>query len=196
MRETGGHLTSIDADVARFAQVAASHGDASWSLRIGACSAVVQTLAGPFDLVLHDGAHDRATVEADLAAILPRVRTFGLILVHDTQQPEFHDDMLPAVRAATRGWPVSLTTLPWACGLTIIRVERSVHPARVVGGVLRDGMSPDTAPRQHRLRWSGVMETSPALGRVRDRIDGATHFLRRVVRKLRRLAGAAATRRP
>lgn len=83
----------------------------------------------PFDLVLHDGSHTSAVVAADLQWILPQVRTFGLVLVHDTQYETCGGEMRLAVQAALGRTAMdhemvfSHTTLPYGAGLTIIRVE-------------------------------------------------------------------------
>jgi len=88
----------------------------------------------PLELVLHDGSHDAETVAADLAWVLPRVRPLGLVLVHDSA----HSYSGPGVRAGIRaaleaaaefGVETSRVTLPYAFGLTIIRVETSLYHA-------------------------------------------------------------------
>jgi hypothetical protein len=74
------------------------------------------------------------------------MRQFGLICVHDTQQPELYRDMLAAIGDATRNLKVSLTNLPFNCGLAIIRIEESRHPAVTPAfGKLPQGQS-DTLP--------------------------------------------------
>src|SRR6266478_4986631 len=39
-----------------------------------------------FDLVLHDGSHEHAQVAEDIAGILPRLKRFGVLLLHDVEQ--------------------------------------------------------------------------------------------------------------
>jgi len=79
-----------------------------------------------FDLVLHDGSHSAAVVEADLIGILPRVKRGGLILLHDT----LHSYVGAQVRSGLREALLSdlldgattTITLPFAFGLTVIQV--------------------------------------------------------------------------
>ncbi len=75
-----------------------------------------------FDFVLHDGAHDAATVAADIKAIAPRIKQYGILLVHDTQQSKL-DELREGVIKGLKGIRNSMTTLPYADGLTIIRIE-------------------------------------------------------------------------
>jgi predicted O-methyltransferase YrrM len=78
-----------------------------------------------FDLVLHDGSHEFWQVFRDLRAVLPRVKKDGLVLVHDTNHPTF-----PFLRYAAplalwaTGTLYEKVTLPYGCGLTVIRVRR------------------------------------------------------------------------
>lgn len=84
---------------------------------------------GPYDLVLHDGSHYGDEVAADIFAIIPYIKRFGILLVHDTQHSELGEDMRAGVRKGL-GWaavPYSMTTLPYGYGLTIIRIEGNAH---------------------------------------------------------------------
>jgi hypothetical protein len=91
-------------------------------------------------LVLHDAAHDYYQVKMDLDLILPKMRTFGLICVHDVQQADLALPMLAAIRDATRNWHVSATVMPFNAGLAIIRIEKGQHTAVAArGGFLADG---------------------------------------------------------
>lgn len=78
---------------------------------------------GPYDLVLHDGSHGALVVERDLRLILPHVLQFGLVLVHDTQHSEYGKPMRQALRTALDEFPLTAVTLPFAYGLTILRME-------------------------------------------------------------------------
>jgi len=95
-----------------------------------------ESLFPALDLVLHDGSHSRDVVFADLSWILPQVRQFGLVVVHDTQYQRCAEGMIAAVIHAlvqverAHDMLFSHTTLPYGAGLTIIRVEKSKWPAR------------------------------------------------------------------
>ena len=85
-----------------------------------------EAMKGTWDFVLHDGAHTREVVTGDLLGILPHVRTFGLVVVHDSQYAKCGAGVRAAIRDALRKLPAmrfSHTTLPYGAGLTIIRVE-------------------------------------------------------------------------
>jgi hypothetical protein len=76
-----------------------------------------------FDLVLHDGSHSYETVLFDLQTIIPQIKRFGLLLVHDTQHSYYVPGMPLALRFVLRDIKCSFTTLPFAYGLTIVRIE-------------------------------------------------------------------------
>lgn len=80
-------------------------------------------VALPLDLILHDGAHDAETVATDLATALPKLRRYGLALIHDTQHSNCGVAMRQAVRAAREEVRCSAVTLPYGFGLTILRRE-------------------------------------------------------------------------
>jgi len=70
-----------------------------------------------FDFVLHDGAHDKAQVEQDLASITPRMNSGSLIVIHDTTHPSY--DLRKGVgvkRELTR------MTFPKYMGLTVVQI--------------------------------------------------------------------------
>lgn len=95
---------------------------------------------------MHDAAHDYYQVKMDLERILPKMKRFGIICVHDTQQPDLNHEMLAAIKEALRGAPISMVNLPYSSGLAIIRVEESVHPSiNPSTGTLADGR-PETQP--------------------------------------------------
>lgn len=72
------------------------------------------------DLVLHDGAHTASVVQSDLGLVIPRMRQNGLILVHDTEYT--YGGMLDSVMGALSDVDFECVTLPYGCGLTIVRV--------------------------------------------------------------------------
>lgn len=81
--------------------------------------------SAPFDIVLHDGAHDAPTVACDIAAVWPRLKRYGLLLVHDTQHSNCGSAMREGVVAGLARVNARYTavTLPFGFGLTIIRKE-------------------------------------------------------------------------
>lgn len=131
LRESSGVLYSVSPNPS--ADLPTTVNDAHWRHTVARSEAIYPYIAGwgPFDVVLHDGSHDAETVEADLAAALPHVRRFGVVLVHDTQHsysgPGVCYGMLRAIRQAP-GVRVSGTTLPYAFGLTVLRVEETEQP--------------------------------------------------------------------
>lgn len=90
---------------------------------------------GLLDLVLHDGSHSADVVAGDIAWIWPRLRPFGLLLVHDTQHgyvgPQMREGLRRGLDAA--GARCTCTTLSYGFGLTIVRREEGgpgmVEPA-------------------------------------------------------------------
>lgn len=142
---TGGTVFSCDANVKRFSHLLEEQDD-HWKFSLSPSENFLRQIEAPIDFVVHDGAHDYHQVKLDLELLLPKMRTFGLICLHDTQQPQLSHDMLSAVRDAVEGWQVSFVSLPYSCGLSIIRLEAGEHPAAVhASGPLPDGR-PDTEP--------------------------------------------------
>ena len=114
----------------------------------------------PLEFVLHDGSHDAATVAEDLAWIIPRVRPFGLIFVHDPHHsysgPGVQDGIYAGLRRHGQiTW--SATTLPYGFGLTVIRIE---HNKLLTPLVLE---KPAKSRSEHRT------VPTPFLARSRDR---------------------------
>ncbi|MBD1903542.1 class I SAM-dependent methyltransferase [Trichocoleus sp. DQ-A3] len=137
--KTGGVVISCDCDAKRFSSLLKLQ-DKHWQLYLGASETLLSSLEPPFDLVVHDAAHDYFQVKLDLELILPKMKTFGMICVHDTQQPDLNRNMLAAIRDATKEHKISITHLPFNAGLSIIRVEAGNHPAITPkGGFLPDG---------------------------------------------------------
>ena len=122
-RETGGVVFSCDADKKRFSGLLEQQRD-NWKLDLCASESFLKKIDAPIDFVMHDGAHDYLQVKLDLDLILPKMKTFGLICIHDSQQSTSADDVLSAIRDVTTNWEISLTTLPYCNGLSIIRVEK------------------------------------------------------------------------
>jgi len=126
--QTGGVVHTCDFDKRRFGHIL-SEQDKHWKLYLEPSSSFFHKIPEPIDLVMHDGAHDYLNVRRDLEALIPKMRKFGIICVHDTQQSDLYRDMLAAIRDATRKFCVSLTNLPFNAGMAIMRVESSFHPA-------------------------------------------------------------------
>lgn len=181
---TGGILTSCDWDRTRFAHLLAEQDD-HWRLVLEPSDSFLPSLQPPLDLVVHDGAHDYSRVRADLEAILPKMRTFGLVCVHDTQQPDLYRDMLGAIRDATRRFPTSVVHLPFAAGLAVIRVEKGLYPAiSPASGDLPDGRC-ETFLYPYPTRFSGSRTNGGYIPSIWKRRAG---YLRA---RLRRLGGVA-----
>jgi len=125
--ETDGVVFSCDADKKRFSYLLENQDD-NWKLDLCASESFLRRIDGPIDFVMHDGAHDYLQVKLDLELIIPKMKTFGLICIHDSQQSAYADDVLSAIRDATTNWEISLTTLPYCNGLSIIRVEKGNYP--------------------------------------------------------------------
>ena len=141
---TGGTVYSVDRSEEHYGEMLAKQ-TPTWKMFIGMSDDFFASLPADltFDFVMHDAAHDYARVKRDLEAILPRMKTFGLICIHDTQHSVLGEGMYRAVREATEGKPVTTTTLPYCSGMTIIRTEESAH-GRVLGlDAKREG---DTQP--------------------------------------------------
>ena len=142
---TGGTVFSCDMDLKRYGYLK-TYEDEHWKVFLGGSDTFLKMVEPPIDFVVHDAAHDYHQVKLDLQLLLPRMRTFGLICLHDTQQTELGHEMLAAIKDATAGWEISLTNLPFGCGLAILRVERGNHPAiQPAGGRFPDGRF-DTVP--------------------------------------------------
>lgn len=160
---TGGTVFSCDVDKKRF-DVLLDAQTEHWKLFLGSSDAFLDDLEGPVDFAVHDGAHDYYQVKEDLLRILPKMKTFGLVCIHDTQQFELGPGMMDAIRDSLQGRNVSFTTLPYCCGLTIIRMEQSGHPAIEPAGKILPAGHPDTVPiplKQNGLDHAGPNMTNP-----------------------------------
>jgi hypothetical protein len=74
-------------------------------LREGEFADLVGTSGGPFTACLIDGGHDRASVEADVAAALPQLAFGAVIGFHEYSAPSHPAVRLVADAAAARnGW--------------------------------------------------------------------------------------------
>jgi hypothetical protein len=65
----------------------------------------VPTSGGPFSACLIDGAHDRWSVDQDVAIVAPHLVEGAVVAFHDYDDPAFPDVRLVADTAARqRGW--------------------------------------------------------------------------------------------
>ena len=110
LRETGGHLTSIEFDPARARAAADNVRKAGLSDIVtvvpGDAFAAIPKIAGEFDFVFLDAW--KRDYKRFLDLVLPRLRPHGLFLAHNVvnKQNEMRDFL-----AAIRGNPVLLTTI-------------------------------------------------------------------------------------
>jgi hypothetical protein len=163
---TGATVHTCDFDKRRHEHLLAQQ-DEHWRLYLEPSTSFIARLPEPLDLVLHDGAHDYSTVAQDLRLFLPKMRQFGLICVHDTQETELYRDMLAALKDGVAGFSVSITNLPFSCGLAIIRVESSLHPPITPSaGSLRDGRPDTTLVEFPCLPSSEDFKVAPVRGRL------------------------------
>lgn len=112
MERTGGVCYSCDSARERFKHLYA-YEDQHWKLSLNPSEVFLNRIEGPLDFVVHDAAHDYKQVRRDLELLLPKMRRFGIIAVHDTQYPGLQQDMLAAIHDASAAAKVSLTTLPY-----------------------------------------------------------------------------------
>jgi len=175
---TGATLHTCDFDKKKYNQLLAQRDD-HWRLYLEPSSSFIERLPEPIDLVMHDGAHDYLNVKRDLELLIPKVRKFGIICVHDTQETDLYRDMLAAIKDAVTGFSVSITNLPFSCGLAIIRVESSRHPSVLPSvGSLRDGR-PDTTLAEFPASPSDEsFRVSPVRSRLMAAKIKAGHMLR------------------
>lgn len=127
VKKTGGIVHSYDQDFRR-RKCLLPYQEDQWRLTLAPSSTSLPDAPDHIDMVMHDGAHDYVNVKKDLEILLPKMRQFGIICIHDTQQPDLYRDMLGAIADATTGHKVSLTNLPFNCGLAIVRVEEGLQP--------------------------------------------------------------------
>jgi hypothetical protein len=105
-----------------------------------------------FELVLHDGSHEGDEVEEDIAGIVPRLKRFGILLVHDVEQfalgPQVRRGLVAGIRRLRLR--VSTTSLPYSDGLAIVRMEGDTGHARSRASGARP-----RCDRRPRLRYRG-----------------------------------------
>jgi hypothetical protein len=142
--KTGGVVYSCDFDKNRYTYLLPEQ-DAHWKLFLEASGSFIPKVPDAIDFCMHDGAHDYTTVLNDLKAILPKMRKYGIICVHDTQQSDLNKEMLSAIKDATENFATSVVNVPFGAGLAIIRVEESNHSPITPGGATLPDGRPDTS---------------------------------------------------
>ena len=84
-----------------------------------------------FDLVLHDGSHTSSVVLNDLKNIIKKMKKNSILIVHDTEHnPDFN--LLKVCHTAMKPYKHSILTLPYGCGLTIIRLKSDLGNGKVI----------------------------------------------------------------
>jgi hypothetical protein len=88
--------------------------------------------------------------------------------------------MLGAIKDSVASRAVSVTNLPFSCGLAIIRVEESVHPAILpVTNLLPDGRS-ETLPTPFLANPVSEVQTPRISGKLRAAKIKVGHILRQL----------------
>lgn len=129
MKVTGGKVFSCDIDRERFSYLLAEGPHDDWELHLSNSTEFLNAMTPPFDFAVHDAAHDYWQTRKDLEAILPMMRQFGLVCIHDTQAQTTGREMVAALKDVAKHHSVSYVHLPYSYGLTILRVEESDHEA-------------------------------------------------------------------
>jgi predicted O-methyltransferase YrrM len=137
LNQTGGRLYSCSPDPAPEIQ---GPDPAQWVYYGTTSDQALRHLpeAETFDLVLHDGSHSARVVEADLLAILPKVKIGGLVLIHDTLHSYVGREMRTAVTSVMDAYRLDelddflgavglhVVTLPFGFGLTILQMRATL----------------------------------------------------------------------
>lgn len=80
-----------------------------------------------FDVVLHDGSHSTDVVVHDLCSVIPHIRQYGLLLIHDTLHSYNGESMRQAVSSVLPHFAHARVTLPYGFGLTIVQILGNIH---------------------------------------------------------------------
>jgi len=76
-----------------------------------------------FDFVLHDGSHRGDVLKRDLRKIVPLIKQYGILLIHDTHHSKVGERMRQGLLSGLEGVKHSKVTLPYGYGLTIVKVD-------------------------------------------------------------------------
>ena len=82
-----------------------------------------------FEVVLHDGSHQWQHVLKDLEYIVPKMKTGGILLLHDTNHPTENFNLLRAIQDLP--YEINHVTLPYGYGLTIAQVTEDFGNGKV-----------------------------------------------------------------
>lgn len=134
LKETGGRHTSCSKTSREEICEGSLKDNTNWTHHHMISSEALRLLEDDelFDFVLHDGSHNGKIVAPDLVAIVPHMKQYSMILVHDTQHSKSGHSTFEAVVKGLRGVPYSFTTLPYGYGLTIVRIEGNSQNGQVV----------------------------------------------------------------
>ena len=113
MKITGGRLWSCDIDRPRFAENLPRQ-DEHWSLALCPSGEFFRSLEPPFDFAFHDAAHDYWQVKEDLRRMLPLMRRYALICIHDTQNSLYGQTLVRAIEDAVKDSSVAYVHLPFS----------------------------------------------------------------------------------
>jgi len=116
LEETGGKLISCDPQTDEELEMT-SH--PKWTHHQMKSNKALKMLKPDdmFELVFHDGSHRWDVLKKDIKGILPHIKRNGLIVVHDTIEYGKHYDLQKGLKIFKK----ERLTLPYGCGLTIIR---------------------------------------------------------------------------
>lgn len=131
---TRGQVHSCDMDEKRYKKFEREL-TPNWTFCCVSSTEFISQLPSPIDFVMHDGSHEYDVVTDDLRRIVPKMRRFGIICVHDTQQPRYR--LLDAIEDIRKELPLSHVPMPYGCGLSILRIEESDNDAISPAGMTK-----------------------------------------------------------
>jgi predicted O-methyltransferase YrrM len=133
LKDTGGKLYSVSTNTIDELQQKYCINQNNWHHSVGKTVDILsnqlkklQENEEKIDFVLHDGAHDYATVLFDLTNILPFMKQYSILLVHDTLHSKCGIDVSAAIKQALHGMNYDRVTLPFGFGLDIIRINGNI----------------------------------------------------------------------
>jgi len=121
LKRTQGNLTTCDPrDIEKMnIPSATKEENPNWNFIQDISDNALPKLQGQFDVVLHDGSQEGKVLFRDLRKLFPKIKSGGVLLVHDTNHPKLKNIYL-ATRLALLGRRYQKITLPYGNGLTII----------------------------------------------------------------------------
>jgi glycosyltransferase involved in cell wall biosynthesis len=154
-KATGGTVYSCDTDKNGFDNYF-PYKDKHWNLTFRDRKSFLKSFEGPLYFVMYNAVHDYLQLKEDLEIILPKMRTFGIICIHDTQHRGIWRKLLYEIKDVLKNWKISYTSLPFCCGLTIIRVEEGNYPYIRGGDFLQEEKALNTQIIGQPLRYSEI----------------------------------------